>query len=107
MNVNTLACYGIIGLVVVCICYMFFYESIKKDDKNPQTNDKYSTLYRIAKMIVANFDPNKLPTKEITEKALPKVQKQAQKDNIHVTDDVATGAIKQVIKEGDTNVKNG
>lgn len=107
MNIDVIAGYVITGVVVLCICYMFFYESIKKDDKNPQANDKYSALYKIAEMIVANFDPNKLPSKDIANHALPKVQEQAQKDGIHVTDDVAKGAIKQVIKDGDDNAKNG
>lgn len=105
MDVNTIAGYVIVVVVILCICYMFFYELIKKDDKKPQANDKYSALYKIAEMIVANFDPAKLPTKQITDQALPKVQEQAQKDNIHVTDDVAKGAIKQVIKDGDVTEK--
>lgn len=105
-QINAWAGYIITAVVILCICYMFFYESVKKDDK-AAGNDKYAALYNIAKMIVANFDPAKLPSKDITEKALPKVQEQAERDNIQVTDDVASGAIKQAIKDGKTNVKNG
>ena len=58
-------------------------------------------IYEIAKLIVDDFDANKL--KNINDddhlKLVNKVQEQAANDGINVTDSVAGGAVKKAVQE--------
>lgn len=96
MNVQVLSMYAIMAVVVIAVVYMFFYENISS---KKQVNDKYKAIYDIAKMIVDNFDPEKAEHVDIVNKAVPKVQEQAKIDGLHVTDDVASGAVKKAVQE--------
>lgn len=105
MNINTIANIAIVSVVVVAIVYMFYFEAIaSKNDKIAQS-DKYKTVYEIAKLIVDNFDPNKLNELD-HEKATQKVKEQAETDGLKVTDDVASGAVKKAVEEKQAQNQN-
>lgn len=98
MNINEIANIAIVAVVTVAIVYMFYFEAIaSKNDKVAQS-DKYKTIYEIAKLIVDNFDPDKLGEFD-REKAAQKVKEQAQTDGLTVTDAVASGAVKKALDE--------
>ena len=63
--------------------------------------EHFKDIYEIAKLIVDDFDANKL--KNINDddhlKLVNKVQEQAANDGINVTDSVAGGAVKKAVQE--------
>ena len=99
--ISEISTIAIIAFVSLCVCYMFFYENISKKDPQKVSDSKYKDIYEIAKLIVDDFDPTGLkPLKpEDHQQAVAKVQDQAQKDGLDVTQAVASGAVKKAVQD--------
>lgn len=98
-DITAISNLAIVALVVLAVVYVFYYDMLTKKNPNSKVADKYTAVYNIAKLIIHDFDPNELPVDNNKEKAVQKVQEQAQKDGINVTDSVAKGAVNKAIKE--------
>lgn len=101
-DITAISNLAIVALVVLAVVYVFYYDMLTKKNPNEKIDDKYSAIYSIAKLVIHDFDPNDLPVDNTKQKAVEKVQEQAQADGIKVTDSVAKGAVNKAIKE-DTN----
>lgn len=105
-DITAISNLAIVALVVLAVVYVFYYDMLTKKNPNAKIDDKYSAIYSIAKLVIHDFDPNELPVDNNKEKAVQKVQEQAQKDGIKVTDSVAKGAVNKAIKEDSTKAGN-
>lgn len=98
-DITAISNLAIVALVVLAVVYVFYYDMLTKKNPNQKIDDKYSAIYSIAKLVIHDFDPNDLPVDNTKQKAVEKVQEQAQADGIKVTDSVAKGAVNKAIKE--------
>lgn len=105
LMIQNISVYVILAVVALCVCYMFFYDSLKTKDPKKSASDEYQMLYKIAKFIVASFKEEELKGNDIVDKALPHVKNQTQKDGLDFTDTMIKGAINKavddVLQDGD------
>lgn len=105
-DITAISNIAIVALVVLAIVYVFYYDMLTKKNPSAKVADKYTAIYNIARLVIHDFDPNELPVSDNKQKAVEKVQEQAQKDGIKVTDSVAKGAVNKAIKEDNQKAGN-
>lgn len=105
-DITAISNLAIVALVVLAVVYVFYYDMLTKKNPNSKVADKYTAIYNIAKLVIHDFDPNDLPVDQTKKEVVQKVQEQAKKDGINVTDTVASGAVNKAIKEDNQKAGN-
>lgn len=105
-DITAISNLAIVALVVLAVVYVFYYDMLTKKNPNEKVDDKYTTIYKIARLVIHDFDPNDLPIDDTKQKVVEKVQEQAKQDGIKVTDTVASGAVNKAIKEDNQKAGN-